>query len=152
MRWMSCGCSPIVGSSNTYVMSVSADPRWRIIFVRCASPPDSEPDGRFSDRYPSPMSTNESSVSRSARISGATDGSSKSFAQRASSRISIPDRSAMETPSILDARASALSRVPSHSGQVVKTTAFSTKARMWGCIASTSLESIDFWICGIRPM
>ena len=46
MRWMSCGCSPIVGSSNTYVTSVSDEPRWRIIFVRCASPPDSVPDGR----------------------------------------------------------------------------------------------------------
>ena len=27
----------------------------------------------------------------------------------------------------------------------------STKARMCGCIASTSLESIDFWIFGITP-
>ena len=26
MRWMSCGCRPIVGSSNTYVMSVSDEP------------------------------------------------------------------------------------------------------------------------------
>ena len=50
MRWMSCGCSPIVGSSNTYVTSVSEEPRWRIIFVRCASPPDSVPDGRLSER------------------------------------------------------------------------------------------------------
>ena len=52
---------------------------------------------------------------------------------------------------IFDDRASSLSRVPSHSGQVVKVTARSTKARMCGCIASTSLDSIDFWICGISP-
>ena len=50
IRSMSCGCSPTVGSSNTYVTSVSEEPSWRIIFVRCASPPDSVPDGRFSER------------------------------------------------------------------------------------------------------
>ena len=54
-------------------------------------------------------------------------------------------------PSILDDRASLLSRVPSHSGQVWNVTARSTKARMCGCIASTSLDSIDFWILGISP-
>jgi len=47
---MSCGCRPTVGSSKTYVMSVSDDPRWRIIFVRCASPPDSVPEARSSER------------------------------------------------------------------------------------------------------
>ena len=57
----------------------------------------------------------------------------------------------MLTPSILDDRAASLSRVPSHSGQVVKTTARSTNARMCGCMASTSLASIDFWIVGISP-
>ena len=57
----------------------------------------------------------------------------------------------MLTPSIFDDRAASLRRVPSQSGQVVNTTAFSTKARMCGCIASTSLDSIDFWIFGIRP-
>ena len=57
----------------------------------------------------------------------------------------------MLTPSIFDDRAASLSRVPSQSGQVVKTTARSTNARMCGCIASTSLDSIDFWICGISP-
>ncbi|TWF76524.1 hypothetical protein FHX44_112414 [Pseudonocardia hierapolitana] len=50
MRWISCGCSPIVGSSKTYVTSVSAEPMWRIILTRCASPPDSVPDGRSSER------------------------------------------------------------------------------------------------------
>ena len=57
----------------------------------------------------------------------------------------------MLLPSILDDRASLLSRVPSHSGQVWKVIARSTNARMWGCIASTSLDSIDFWIFGITP-
>ena len=57
----------------------------------------------------------------------------------------------MLIPLIFDDRASALSRVPSHSGQVVKVTARSTKARTCGCSESTSLESIDFWIRGIRP-
>ena len=57
----------------------------------------------------------------------------------------------MLMPSILDDRAPSLSRVPPHSGQVVKVTARSTKARMCGCIASTSLDRIDFWILGISP-
>ena len=59
--------------------------------------------------------------------------------------------SAMFNPRIFDERAASLSRVPSHSGQVVNVTARSTKARMCGCIASTSLDRIDFWIFGIRP-
>ena len=54
-------------------------------------------------------------------------------------------------PPIFDDRAALLSRVPSHSGQVVKVIARSTKARTCGCIASTSLDSIDFWIFGMRP-
>ena len=57
----------------------------------------------------------------------------------------------MLIPLILDDRAAALSRVPSQSGHVSKVTARSTKARMCGCIASMSLDSIDFWIFGIRP-
>jgi hypothetical protein len=52
---------------------------------------------------------------------------------------------------IFDDRAASLSRVPPHSGQVVNVTARSTNARMCGCIASTSLDSIDFWIFGISP-
>ena len=54
-------------------------------------------------------------------------------------------------PLIFDDRASFVSRVPSHSGHVVNVMARSTNARMCGCIASTSLDSIDFWILGIRP-
>ena len=57
----------------------------------------------------------------------------------------------MFLPLILDDRASSLSRVPSHSGQVWKVMARSTKRRTCGCIASTSLESIDFWILGMIP-
>ena len=57
----------------------------------------------------------------------------------------------MLIPSIFDDRAASLSRVPPHSGQVVNVTARSTKARMCGCIASTSLDRNDFWIFGIRP-
>jgi hypothetical protein len=53
--------------------------------------------------------------------------------------------------SIFDDRAASLSRVPSHSGQVVKMTARSTNARMCDCIASRSLARNDFWIDGIRP-
>ena len=59
--------------------------------------------------------------------------------------------SAMLIPSILEERAASLSRVPPHSGQTVNVTARSTNARMCGCIASLSLDSIDFWILGIRP-
>ncbi len=57
----------------------------------------------------------------------------------------------MLIPLIFDDRAASLSRVPSHSGQVVNVTARSTNARMCGCIASTSLDRNDFWIFGIRP-
>ena len=57
----------------------------------------------------------------------------------------------MLIPLIFDDRAASLSQVPSHSGQVVNVTARSTKARTWGCSASTSLERNDFWICGISP-
>ena len=59
--------------------------------------------------------------------------------------------SAMFFPLIFDDRASLLSRVPSHSGQVVNVTARSTNARMCGCSESTSLDRNDFWIFGIRP-
>jgi hypothetical protein len=59
--------------------------------------------------------------------------------------------SAMLIPSILDERAASDSRVPPQSGQVMKVTARSTKARRCGCSESTSLESIDFWIFGISP-
>ena len=59
--------------------------------------------------------------------------------------------SAMLMPAIFEERAASLSRVPSQSGQTVNTTARSTKARMCGCIASTSLARNDFWICGISP-
>ncbi len=59
--------------------------------------------------------------------------------------------SAMLMPSIFEERAPSVSRVPSHSGQVVKVTARSTKARMCGCIDSRSLLSIDFCSLGIRP-
>ena len=57
----------------------------------------------------------------------------------------------MFLPSIVEERASSLSREPSHSGQVVNVTARSTNALMCGCRVSTSLESIDFWIFGITP-
>ena len=52
----------------------------------------------------------------------------------------------MLLPLIFDDRASSVRRVPSHSGQVVKVIARSTNARMCGCIASLSLDRIDFWI------
>ena len=57
----------------------------------------------------------------------------------------------MLTPAIFEERAASLRRVPPQSGQVLKVTARSTKARMCGCSASTSLESIDFWIRGTSP-
>ena len=57
----------------------------------------------------------------------------------------------MFLPLIFEDRAASLSRVPPHSGQVVKVTARSTKARMCGCSASTSFDRNDFWIDGISP-
>ena len=78
--------------------------------------------------------------------SGATDGSASPRIQAARSLICIAQTSAMFFPLIFEDRASLLSRVPSHSGQVVNVTARSTKARMCGCRASTSLDRNDFWI------
>ena len=57
----------------------------------------------------------------------------------------------MLTPRIFEDRAASLSRVPPHSGQADSVTARSTNARMWGWSESMSLDSIDFWIFGIRP-
>ena len=57
----------------------------------------------------------------------------------------------MLIPLIFDDRAASLSRVPPHSGHVVKVTARSTNARMCGCIPSLSLDSIDLWMRGISP-
>jgi hypothetical protein len=57
----------------------------------------------------------------------------------------------MLIPLIFDDRAASLSRVPPHSGQAVNVTTRSTKARMCGCSASTSLDRNDFWMVGIRP-
>ncbi len=71
--------------------------------------------------------------------------------QSARSLICIEHTSAMFFPSIFDDRASLLSRVPSHSGQVWNVTARSTKARMCGCMESTSLDRNDRWIDGISP-
>ena len=65
--------------------------------------------------------------------------------------ICIAHASAMLTPPIFDDRAPSLSRVPPHSGQVAKATARSTKARMCGCIASRSFDSIDFCTFGTSP-
>ena len=59
--------------------------------------------------------------------------------------------SAMLRPLIFDDLAPAFSRVPPHSGHVVKVTARSTKARMCGCIASTSLARYEPWIRGTKP-
>ena len=57
----------------------------------------------------------------------------------------------MFLPLIFDASTSLVRRVPSQSGQTWKVTARSTNRRTCGCIASTSLESIDFWILGMIP-
>ena len=57
----------------------------------------------------------------------------------------------MLIPSIFDERAASLSRVPSHSGQVVNVAARSTNAWMCGCSESMSFYSIDVWIFGISP-
>src|ERR671922_144920 len=65
------------------------------------------------------MSTNEARVAPSAASSGATDGSSRPRTHSARSLICIAQASAMLIPAIFDERASALSRVPPHSGQAV---------------------------------
>ena len=57
----------------------------------------------------------------------------------------------MFDPATREASASWVSRVPPQSGQAVKVTARSTKARMCGCSAATSLDRKDFCIRGISP-
>ena len=82
---------------------------------------------------------------------GATDGSLMLRTQSARSLICIAQASAMLMPPIREERAASLSRVPPQSGQALKVTARSTNARMCGCSASGSLESIDFCSLGINP-
>ena len=57
----------------------------------------------------------------------------------------------MLMPLIREERAPSASRVPPQSGQAVKVTARSTKARMCGCSASRSLDRNDFCSLGISP-
>ena len=83
--------------------------------------------------------------------SGATDGSCRPRTHSARSLICIAHASAMLTFLIFEDRAASLSRVPPQSGHLVNVIARSTNARICGCIESTSLASIDFWIFGIRP-
>jgi hypothetical protein len=68
------------------------------------------------------------------------------------SLISIAQASAMLTPSIFEDRAC----LPQPGAVAVRAgvnvTARSTNARMCGCIASTSLDSIDFWMRGIQTL
>ena len=94
---------------------------------------------------------NESRVPASELSSGATDGSSSPRTQSARSLICIAQASAMLTRLILADRACSASRVPSHSGQVVKVTARSTNARMCGCIASLSFDRMDRCSRRTRP-
>lgn len=63
----------------------------------------------------------------------------------------MADTSAMLLPRIFEDRAISLSLVPPQSGQVANVTARSTKARMRGCIASTSFDSMERSIRGTRP-
>ena len=130
---------------------MSDDPRWRIILVRCASPPDSEPAERSSERYPRPICTNDSRVCSSFTRRGATDGSSRRRTQSARSLICIAHASAMLIPAIFDERAASLRREPPQSGQAVKVAARSTNARMCGCRESGSLERNDFCTLETRP-
>lgn len=88
---------------------------------------------------------------RRAASSGATEGSSRVATQSARSVICRAQASAMFSSPIREERAASLRRVPPHSGQAVKVTARSTKARMCGCIPSRSLERKDFWILGMSP-
>ncbi len=78
-------------------------------------------------------------------------GSSISSSQVGRSEISIAHTSAIDFPASGDDRAAALSRVPWHSGQTVKTTARSTNSRMCFCMPSRSLERNERLIRGMRP-
>jgi len=82
---------------------------------------------------------------------GATDGSSMPRTHSARSLICIAQASAMLIPRMRDDRAASASLVPPHSGQVVNVTARSTKARICGCIPSTSFDRNEAWILGTNP-
>ena len=83
--------------------------------------------------------------------SGATPLSSMPRSHSAASVTCIAQTSAMLRPLIFEERAASLSRLPSQTGQVLKTAARSTNALMWGCSESTSLLNIDLRIFGISP-
>lgn len=82
---------------------------------------------------------------------GATPRSSIPRSHAAASVTCMPHTSAMLRPLIFEDLAESLRRVPSQAGQVLKTAARSTKARMCGCSESTSLLNIDLRSFGIRP-
>ena len=88
---------------------MSEEPRWRIILVRCASPPDSVPDGLSSEvaRARSPRTSRGVAAPVS---SGATDGSSRPRTHSARSLICIAQTLAILTFLIFDDRAALLSR------------------------------------------
>lgn len=83
--------------------------------------------------------------------SGATEGSSIRRTNAARSLICIAEHSAMFTPSIREDSAARVRRAPSHSGQVPKPTARSTKALMWAWRDSRSLARKSRWTLGTRP-
>ncbi len=151
IRWMSCGCRPIVGSSKTYVTSVSDDPgggpSW------CAAPrPRQGAGGSVEAEVAEPDLDECLEVPRSDVQQRGDRGSSRSRTHAARSLTCMRARVGDADAAIVEDRAASVSRVPSHSGQVAKVTARSTNARMCGCMrrqrpwrASTSV------IFGISP-
>ena len=129
-----------------------AEPRWRTIFVRCASPPDSVDDSR------SRLEVAETDVdhrlehlAQRARRSAATPGSSMPRRNSARSLICIAAQSAMFLPSISDERAAAFSRVPPHAGQALDVEIRSTAARRLGWSESGSLTRYGCGSCRRGP-
>ena len=152
IRWMSCGCRPDGGLVEDVgdVGQRGAELADHLDALRLAARQRARrPVAARGSRARSPRT---SRGSRPAPAAAAPPTARRGRAPTpARSLICIAQASAMLIPAIFDERASSLSRVPSQSGQAAKATARSTNARMCGCSASMSLDSIDFWILGIRP-
>ena len=120
----------------------------RIVFSRLGVPHIGSPNA-FSFNVPSVRATGVITVERGSRKTvQKTFSVTGGMCARCEGMGSVTD---LDLAELFDDRAPSASREPSQSGQVVKTTARSTKARKSGCIASTSLDRNDFWIFGISP-
>ena len=123
-RCVSRGCNPMLGSSKIYMEPTKVLPNEVAKLIRCDSPPLSELLKRFKVRYPKPTSSrNCKRLKISVKILFATAASvSLSWMVLKKAKLSftgIKTISVTDRPVIFMKLASALSRVPKHSGHKV---------------------------------